>query len=257
MVLVIIRVCILLVSRIFPRTRSHFRARKNSNKSVRKKCNSVITSYITSHHTITHHNQLNKGINFSSPYRLEQWIVVASIMRTLIYFYVAHLTQDTFRGIRYSFRIGHVTLWTSEAFALSFPWLVCVDRTRKTFSNIPCGNTIMTSWTDNLVIYGKREKCWLTQYMIIWICACYWLDSWHTTSYTHVKNLTVDLRVTSANPFFSGTRRAIKVAWKIIFESLERGECCELLVYWKDRNPRTVFFLFLFFQSCFFLLCYS
>ena len=66
-----------------------------------------------------------------------------------------HLTQDTFRGIRCSFPIGHVTLWTSEAFALSFHWLVCVDRTRKTFSNILCDNTIMTRWTDNLVIYKK------------------------------------------------------------------------------------------------------
>ena len=81
----------------------------------------------------------------------------ASITRTLIHFYVAHLTQDTFRGIRCSFRIGHVILWTSEAFALSFHWLVCVDRTWKTFSNILCDNTIMTRWTDNLVIYKKKS----------------------------------------------------------------------------------------------------
>ena len=51
-----------------------------------------------------------------------------------------------------------------------------------------------------------------------------------------------------------GTRRVIKVPWKRIFESLERGEGCENLVYSKGRNPRIVFFLFLFFNSCFLTL---
>ena len=54
------------------------------------------------------------------------------------------------------------------------------------------------------------------------------------------------------SPLFSGTRRVVKVDWKIILESLERGEGCEFLVYSKGGNPRIVFFPFPFFLLCFF-----